>query len=118
DEIIELVNVVQDNLSGAEADEDGEIIELVDKIDVSQVLLEKETLPLEPQHISLTGEPPPLSSETEPLLSSEEHITALLEKVIENRYGAQLDAMFSQVMENILNRQMDDIKKKILTALQ
>lgn len=131
-----------------EEDDDDEIIELVDKVDkedISLISLEKETLPVEAQESlskqegliekeSLTLEEPlslssenvnvvnvedkQPSSEKESLLSSEDQIVALLEKVVEDRYGAQLDALFSQVVENILNKQIDNIKKRILTTLQ
>ncbi|MGD9733374.1 MAG: hypothetical protein AB7U45_14445 [Desulfamplus sp.] len=129
-------------------EDDDEIIELVDKVDkedISLISLEKKTLPLEDQESlskqagliekeSLTLEEPlslssenvnvvnvedkQPSSEKESLLSSEDQIVALLEKVVEDRYGAQLDALFSQVVENILNKQIDNIKKRILTTLQ
>ncbi|MBF0113241.1 MAG: hypothetical protein HQK74_10995 [Desulfamplus sp.] len=103
DEVIELVNVVKDDSSNNPTA--SATAPILDKAEATEVLLTEE---LSDKEHSLENK----------ISMSEESIVAMFEKIVEKRYGGQLDAMVLQVVENIVNRQIDDIKKKILTALQ
>ncbi len=109
DDIIELVNVVQQDTIQDSKNEtfvyDSAIVEIQDRAEISPTAIEL----LPDNEIKLPD------NHFDP---SEEQVFSMFEKFIERRYSGQLDAIVSQVMENILSRQMDDIKKKILTALQ
>ncbi|MBF0241971.1 MAG: hypothetical protein HQK64_05750 [Desulfamplus sp.] len=106
DEVIELVNVVKEDSSSSNITEPP-IAPILDKAEL--VVTEQSS---DKEH-SLENK---ISEDN--ISMSEESIVAMFEKIVEKRYGGQLDAMVLQVVENIVNRQIDDIKKKILTALQ
>ncbi|MBF0210622.1 MAG: hypothetical protein HQK68_07025 [Desulfamplus sp.] len=108
DEVIELVNVVKDDSSNNPTASG--TAPILDKAEATEVLLTEE---LSDKEHSLENK---ISEDK--ISMSEESIVAMFEKIVEKRYGGQLDAMVLQVVENIVNRQIDDIKKKILTALQ
>lgn len=103
DEVIELVNVVKDDSSNNPTA--SATVPILDKAEATTELLLKDGS-LESKIFE------------DKISMSEESIVAMFEKIVEKRYGGQLDAMLLQVVENIVNRQIDDIKKKILTALQ
>lgn len=112
DNIIELVNVVAESKDVATEEED-----VIDLVNIVENSVSEDRLDDRPDFIEtdLSG------SDTKGLLEqspSEDQIEALIEKVIEKRYAEKIDKLFSQVIGNVLSRQMDDIKKKILNALK
>lgn len=139
DDIIELVDLARGSSDGV--GEDDNIIELVNVVAESRdvtterdVITEEEEAVIDLVNIvednvseDRLGDRPGFiesdqsGSETKGLPEkspSEDQIEALIEKVIEKRYAEKIDTLFSQVIGNVLNRQMDDIKKKILNALK
>ena len=45
-------------------------------------------------------------------------LEALVEKLIEEKYGKKLDTLFAQTLEKVLNTKLKTLKEKILKGLE
>ncbi len=116
EEPINLVNKVSDeepiNLVNKVSDE--ESINLVNKVsDEEPISLVNRVSDEEPVDLTERSVRLEMSSKISHL-----SLESLVEQLIEEKYGKKLDAIFAQVMEKILNRKLQELKKKILKGLE
>lgn len=132
DDAIELTDVMGEEEHPGNQSTDDPIIDLEEPVDAA-VQLDKNP-PDELSGTDFSTASPEQASEEEPidlvevvelgdavkkpLDVSETPIEAMMEKLIEEKYGNQLNELFTQAMEKVLNKKMHALKKKLLKELK
>ncbi|SMC87277.1 hypothetical protein SAMN02746065_11319 [Desulfocicer vacuolatum DSM 3385] len=97
-------------------DPDGEIIELTQIVDEDESLDDVIEL-TEPIQDDDPSAPVIEKTVTGDEAVSHEQVCRALEKIIEEKYGHRMDALFSEVIEKVVTKEMDAIKNSLLKVL-